>query len=192
MRQKRKNREGKWGKNALFNFPEPGKILDYTCWLEMKHFSFLPWIEKHWGFFNCQFEELQRVFCGKYVKEPSNFILHISVFQHNISVKIAKSFKRNWLERILKYGWMYISPYLHEKFNFKALVCMDFQFWPQLLAYKVKKYDWNRKCSKWICKNNKCTFFKGGSFKLLIKMFGGIFIFVTLQKKSLKSRGKSL
>ena len=35
-------------------------------------------------------------------------------------------------------------------------------------------------------------FFKGGSLKLLNKMFGGIFIFVTLQKKYLKSRGKSL
>ena len=78
--------------------------------------------------------------------------------------------------------------------TFKALVCMDFQFLPQLLAYKVKKYDWNRKCSKWDCKNknNKCTFLKGGSLKLLNKMFGGIFIFVTLQKKYLKSRGKSL
>ena len=67
-------------------------------------------------------------------------------------------------------------------------VCMDFQFWPQLLAYKVKKYDWNRKCSKWDCKNknNKCTFLKGGSLKLLNKMFGGIFIFVTLQKKIFK------
>ena len=136
MRQKRKNREGKWGKNALFNFPEPGKILDYTCWLEMKHFSFLPWIEKHWGFFNCQFEELQRVFCGKYVKEPSNFILHISVFQHNISVKIAKSFKRNWLERISRYGWIYISPYLHDKFNFQGsclfvwISNFGHNFWP--------------------------------------------------------------
>ena len=99
----------------------------------MKHSSFLPWIEKHWGFFNCQFEELQRVFCGKYVKEPSNFILHISVFQHNISVKIAKSFKRNWLERILKYGWMYISPYLHEKLSRLLFVWISnfgHNFWP--------------------------------------------------------------